>query len=592
MTIGKRRDRPPPARGPRPARLLAELIRLKTQFDGAGRSGRAKLALLHALRGAPLLHVADLLAYHDLLLFLRAYPDDRRIMAETERQLRGFTGRVEACKKASRGRANAELADSGIVNTTSSDVFSHEMAWRLSRRYGRRVDIDWDAYAQSDSANLLPVVYPFVSWSECDGIENDDDFDPQAWLQLSRGRGDANTLAALLTLLDASQLPRRLVRELYEAGGLPVRWDLAESSAARTHSRLPCTSYFFQREPIARRTQDLRAELRRPAPPLRSVSRRAGETYVRAIREALAVRCRELHPLTHANPDEVYCCDIGRGVRIVIYGCTPDVRLPLESNFGAMLVRNGVPVGYGVGAVFFGRSEIAINIFPSYRGGESAFIIEGFFRVFVQHFGARVLLVRSYQVGDDNEEALESGAFWFYYKLGFRPVKAHVRTLAEMEWGRLQAEPGRRSSLATLKRLARSDLFLALDQSPTDAYEELSVADLGYAVTRQIARRCGGRRPEAELRSMKGLARTLRLQGWRSWTLDEIIGFRRLAPLLVCIPGLGRWAPAERRLLARVIRAKGARRERPYALLLQRHLRLREALRGLARVEATRRART
>ena len=75
--------------------------------------------------------------------------------------------------------------------------------------------------------------------------------------------------------------------------------------------------------------------------PLRRLSAAEGRRYVADIREVLAARVRELYPLAGASPDEVYLYEPGRGLQLVIYGSAPAIRLPHESNMGAMFVRNG-----------------------------------------------------------------------------------------------------------------------------------------------------------------------------------------------------------------------------------------------------------
>jgi hypothetical protein len=52
--------------------------------------------------------------------------------------------------------------------------------------------------------------------------------------------------------------------------------------------------------------------------------------------------------------------------------------------------------------------------------------------------------------------------------------------------------------------------------------------------------------------------------------------------MLACIPDLGQWSAREKHLLARIVRAKGSRRERDYALLASRHQRFRAAVEQLA----------
>jgi hypothetical protein len=67
--------------------------------------------------------------------------------------------------------------------------------------------------------------------------------------------------------------------------------------------------------------------------------------------------------------------------------------------------------------------------------------------------------VDPYQIGHENEEALASGAFWFYRKLGFVPESRGLWPLLSREERRIEQEPGYRTPMATLKKLARSRLM-------------------------------------------------------------------------------------------------------------------------------------
>lgn len=562
--------------------LIGEFARLKTQLGATGEAARTKLKSLACLRDVAMRRADVLATYHDLLLFLRAYPDDAAILAEAERQLGAFAARMEAHKAMRGGSIASAFMDSGIVGTQVSNVFTYLFVSSLARLYPGGLDIDWNAYRKSETANLLAVLSPTASWHEIDAIDNDEDFDPQAWLHLSQGLKDANSLDALLSLLSTSGFSWKLQEILYESGEIPVLWTLSDFAASRTGRRVPCDKVFFQDGPAVGRTLDLRADLARPAAPLRALPPAQGRDYVHAVIEVLGSRCRELYPLIGANPKEVYLYEPGRGVQVAVYGSLFEIRLPLEASHGFMLVKNGVPVGYGFGAMLFDRCEMAINIFPEYRSGESSFIIERLLHLFVAHFGPRVLVIRPFQIGDDNEEAIESGAFWFYYKLGFRPVQPKVRALAEEERARIAAERTYRSPLEMLKRLAKSDMFFHLDAEKMDGYRELSVARIGYAVTAFIAREFGGNRRLAERASLRRVARVLEIADLKHWSADEISGFQRMAPLLARLPGIEHWSLRERRQLARIVQAKGSRRERGYALLASRHRRFRDAVDQLA----------
>ena len=125
-------------------------------------------------------------------------------------------------------------------------------------------------------------------------------------------------------------------------------------------------------------------------------------------------------------------------------------------------------------------------------------------------------------------------------------------------------------------------MFFHLDAGKMDDYRELSVARIGYAVTAFIAREFAGNRRLAERASVRRVARVLQIADWKQWSADEIAGFHRMAPLLACLPGVERWNARDRKQLARIVRAKGSRRERDYALLASRHRRFRDAVEKLA----------
>ena len=72
-------------------------------------------------------------------------------------------------------------------------------------------------------------------------------------------------------------------------------------------------------------------------------------------------------------------------------------------------------------SALFGSSEIAFNVFESFRGAEAGLIYGRVLGVTRALFGADSFTIFPYQLGDDNEEGIESGAWWFYRKLGFRP---------------------------------------------------------------------------------------------------------------------------------------------------------------------------
>ena len=189
-----------------------------------------------------------------------------------------------------------------------------------------------------------------------------------------------------------------------------------------------------------------------------------------------------------------------------------------------------------------------------------------------------------YQLGGyGNPEALASGAWWFYQKLGFRPRAPHVVTLMEEELARMKADPKHRSSLATLKVLASENLYFHLGKERDDAIGLLELPNVGLAVTDMLARRFGSDRERAEAVLVLEARDLLGLGSLSGWSEGERLAFRRWAPLVTILPGVARWSPAEKRALAAVVRAKGGRRESDFVRLFDRHRKLRRAVAALAK---------
>src|SRR4029079_7475025 len=92
-------------------------------------------------------------------------------------------------------------------------------------------------------------------------------------------------------------------------------------------------------------------------------------------------------------------------------------------------LRNGVPIGYVLNSALFGSAEIAYNVFDTYRGAEAAAVYAKVLAMVRHLVGAETFTIFPYQLGDGNDEAIESGAWWFYRKLGFAPRARAARAL-------------------------------------------------------------------------------------------------------------------------------------------------------------------
>ena len=468
------------------------------------------------------------------------------------RELARFERRVAPVKD--------ELENSGIAGTVYRYPFNHQMASWLADRYGRAVTVDWPAYKRHTWDEVAGMLSLTVAWAETEGLD-DDDVPSWDWVANARRRG--TDLQYLLAMLRRRGFAPELERHLYEAASLPLVWDLSGCPDAVTHQRLPMGRVFYHQVIERGRPPDFAAAVRAPVNPLRLVAGSRADRLISAARAALSQRDREFHVIVYANRDEVYRFDAGRGLEIVVFGLERRLRLTIEADFGALLVKNGVPIGYGYSALVGDRADLAINIFPTYRAGESPYVFTQFAALFYRHFGARKLVMRRYQLGWQNPEGIEAGSFWFYYKLGFRPVNPRVRRLADAEAQRLARRSGARSNEDMLKKLARSDMVLALDGANVERWRDIEVKRAGLAVTREIERRFGGDRGRAVTVMTHRVARALGVP-----RLDAVRP--RLAPVAALIGDLGRWSPQDKQRLAAALLAKEARREGTYVRALQR----------------------
>lgn len=565
-------------------RLLREFVELNRSYGPE--CAKKKVTLLRDLGKARLGTAEQLITYHDLLCFMRAYPDNADVERISERELQRFSKRVNKYRRESNDPEAEELANTGIVNTETRHPFGFELSLILKKRHGSRISLILEDNSGDWEDKLLDYLPLIVAWNENDSIDNDDNFELAEFLKRVKGKRKRDTLQGLLSLILGAEAPAAIRRYFFESLDLEINFDLTTSAASRTLCRLPGRRTFYFDRPLRKRCTNLHDELKKQPGRLVRLSEKKGREVIAVACEVLAVRNRELYPVTLADPAEIYKSEVGRGLQIYLFATPPGIRLPLEANFGAMFTRNGMPVGYGIAATLFDRVEIAINVFPAFRSGESAYIIEQFFRVFYHHFGSRVFLVRSMQMGNDEEEALHSGAFWFYYKLGFRAINKKVRALANEEFRKQKQKKGYRTSLAKMKQLAKSDVIFLADGRKAASWQEPSLVRLAYVVTDYFANHNDGDRIAGTQRAVTMVSKALGISNTSGWKDTEQLAFRRLAPLLASIRNLSGWSSSDKRSLIKIIRTKGSGLERDYSLQCLKHLKFRETIETLAGVRS------
>jgi hypothetical protein len=458
---------------------------------------------------------------HEVLLFMRAYPASSGVLRKTDRLLRAFARRIEDPD----AYAGGEI--SGIAGTRISAIFSHEVARRLAARHRRRLTLNWEGYAAP--VHLPPVLLRKLSLLGEDWpVEANIPF--EQWFDL---RG----LDWLLNELDA---------DTYDALRIALTWSFGSAAATRSHARWPAARVYYHDAPLLRRSDVSLAEHLAGAPlPARRLDARESSRLLDFILETSAARYRELYGFTWPDRKHVWWADAGRGVEMCLFGVPPERRLPLRAYHAGMFFKNGVPAGYFETLSLFERAEVGFNLYPGFRDGETAYLYARLLRLLRQALHVTAFAVDPYQIGLHNEEAIESGAYWFYRKLGFEPVDSGILKMTQREESKMAETPGYRTPPTKLRRLAAGGLLYA----GAPDWDCFSVRQLGM----RVARSSGDAAP------------------WPA--------------VLAAIPEFSRWSPEERLAVDQIVSAKTGATEQRYLRLMQRHSKLREAMLRLGSVQ-------
>ena len=442
-------------------RLLDRLDESRRSFSLRDAANTARL--LSRLAKAKIVDAAHLIRFHELLLFIRAYPADAEIAKLADAGLADMARRV------------ALLADpypleyaevSGIAGSGITAVFSADLARDLLRRHPGRLSIHWEAWEHPERLGLvLPDLFP-LCW---DDLSVEAGVPHREWLESVGG------LVAL----------SRCTPRQFDALEIPLRWDFGSGATTRTMMRLDSNPLFFHQQPlITRREVSLDGVPASPDLPHRKLSRKRGERIIAMARDTSAVRYRELYGFTYGDPSFVHEIDAGRGVSIYVWGLPPDRRLPIRIYHAAAIWKNGVPIGYFEGLSLAERMEAGFNLYYTFREGETAWLYGRLLKVFHQLLGVTCFALDPYQIGYRNEEALQSGAFWFYRKLGFHSIDASLRDLTAREDKKIAANPAYRVPVQTLRKLVKERMMYGFPGSPVGDWYGFETRRLGMAVAR------------------------------------------------------------------------------------------------------------
>jgi hypothetical protein len=527
-----------------------------------------RLALLRAAADRPIRAAVVLREWHDLLLFLLAHPGDAEEAVWATAQLDRIASRVAQLPE----RAQGGLLDSGLAGAPVEGAFSLPLVqWLMARWPGHvrltQVDAPLDDVRDVLRALVLPAERETVDEPVTDA---------ESLLALIFGDDDVRWLPLLLACFEALTVPDAMREQWFARLRAWVRIGGGAVSCAVTQARAPTAAPFTLPDGLHRGV-DVAAVVAQPVPPPLRITPQAARALVDTARTVLATMARETDPVTHASAVTLH--DMGRGLRIALFSLDVPHRLPFDSYVGFMAFRNGVPLAYGGAWIFPGRSKIGINVFPAQRGGESAWFFAQLLRLYRDRFRVETFEAENYQLGFHNPEGLRSGAYWFYFRLGFRPAQPMLQRVAEREFARLTTRRGYAVPSRVLRQLVEAGLELPVaSSSAAAAAGVLDAGALTAAVSRHIVTWYAGDRPRAlaaARRRVQALVRdVLPAGGVARWPAASRSMFEQWLPALDLVDDLETWTHTERLRLAAVIRSKGEADETRHQQRLRTHTRL------------------
>ncbi len=514
-----------------------------------------KLSLLNFLQKEPVNTQKALQLYCNTLLFLIAYPDNKEIYNLANQSLQQLQLFIQSHKKIKTG-----LYNSGITNTQLCAAFSFELVKWLKTNHPKDVRFNSFDADEGQIQSILSVVMPKVE-SE---ILQDGNATWRSWLKQSMKKGE-DILDRLIAIFNETDIRPEVKDELWNTIGVNVEINFP------THCHLPgsLVTPYYHRSLIKKNHTRKQTVVK----PYRvDLDETEAQQIIECSRMILVRHLREIDPITFTSAKLVSYYQLQRGLSVALMGMVPERRHPIDSYMGYVVFKNGLPVAYAGSWILFDSGRIGLNIFPSFRGGESQFIFDQVLQLHRQVYKLKRFSVDPYQIGKENSDGIHSGAFWVYYHAGFRPVQKEQQLIAEAEVMKIKSNPGYRSSGAILKKLADSRMEIILQKNAVS----FDATDLSLAYAKILKNQYNNNRKKAEELSFLKLAKLLQIKNYQEEKLQFIL--KNWCVLLMRTEKKWRENSQLKKLLKKIFMLKAEGSEEDYIAILQKAAALRKIL--------------
>ncbi|MBS1764683.1 MAG: hypothetical protein JSS90_06950 [Bacteroidetes bacterium] len=429
--------------------------------------------------------VNDSVEVIEVLLFMLAYPQSSKTERFAKRKLSQFTKFLKSLNQ----KSKKNLINSGMPFTEMNVQFTHDFLQWLKSYNGCKVILANKPEELPDLNNLL-----YTTLTASERTETSAGLDNVSLLQ-TLGVNSADTLGFLLNEFNRlNHVP--LVKDyLFDSLGLQCILQPVSNTFSLAYNQFLNHPVFYHDAFIKKFDHEKLIAASVPSPV--KLNMEAMNQLIVAIKNAMALTNRETDTVTYMDVNTLRYVELERGISVAVYGMTPERQLPFESYMGYTLFKNGYPCAYGGSWIFGKRALFGINIFDWFRGGESGYVFCQLLRVYRQWFGVDYFEVEPYQYGQDNPDGIKSGAFWFYYRYGFRPVDIALKTLAKKEAEKIMKDKNYRSSEKTLLRFTESNIAWTIQP-----FTQMKIDVVTKRISAMIQKRYRGNRLKAEEESV------------------------------------------------------------------------------------------
>lgn len=458
--------------------LIRKLREIANQFDVA--NNEKKKELLKSISKTKIPIHKSISDYQHLLLFLVAHPFEEKFDSLAKSEMERLTASIRKMSK----KDKEKFTNSGLPFTKTQASFTHDLLKILDSK--KELNLN---YHSSDEENIelnsiLSFTLPDIEKDHTSAGMTQEDL----WETL--GVKEKDRLSFLLGELDKLNDTAFIKDYLVDKFNLYVNIDSADKKYSKLFNHLTVEKKYFHSD-ILKKFDHVQL-MNTPLPDPKRLSNTEIERMVEVMQTSLYLLERETDPCTFIDRNSLKYFELERGISVAIFGMIPERQMSMESYVGYTLFKNGYPAAYGGGWVYGSRSLFGINIFEQFRGGESGYILIQLLRTYKQAFNLNYFEVEPYQYGLDNPEGIESGAFWFYYRYGFRPLDRTLKKLSDSEFEKIKTKKNYRSSKTTLTKFTESNIGLQLGESIPP-----KVTDLRAKITKMISQKFENNRTKA-----------------------------------------------------------------------------------------------